>query len=321
SILAIKDPTLEDAGGGGSDAAIDATPIDGAIDAAIDAAVDAAIDGPPAVCTTGACCSPNGQFEPTTKVCNTTTEFQCSGNGTTNCAAQPQQRTVQTFCKGDSAMCDGQVMNGNFSNIGASCTADQLCQLNGTAAPTCTPCNGFGCNPTANACRPAKVFLLLSVGGFQGGFFGNRAGFDARCAADFADPRFPDRGCNPSHAHAMVTINSADSIALMASRFGIPTAPVHRVDDDAFVTGSWNNVIDSTQTLTAAPSSLAPGSANALVWTGFNNSDTCTAWTSSASAVSGNRGDTASATALRLSHSNLGCNLTAHLLCVCWSGP
>jgi hypothetical protein len=317
SILAIKDPTLDDGGGGGSDAAIDSR-----IDAPIDAAIDAAIDGPPAVCTTGACCSPTGQFEPQTKVCDTTTEFQCaSQTGTTSCGAQPQQRMVQTFCPGTSETCTGSVMPGNFTNMGPACGADQLCAIPNGAPPQCTACS-FGCDPTANACRPVKLFLLLSVGGFQGGFFGTRAAFDARCAADYADrTRFPDRGCNPSHAHAVISVNSADSMALMASKFSIPLGvPLHRVDDDAFVTGTWNNLIDSTLTLTAAPSSLPPGSANALVWTGFNGLD-CTGWSSSSNGVSGDRGDTASATALRLNAANTTCNLTGHLLCVCWSGP
>jgi hypothetical protein len=316
SLLAIKDPTLDDAGGGGgSDAAIDA-----AVDSAIDGTpIDSAIDGPPAVCTTGACCSPAGQFEPATKVCSTTTEFQCSGS----CGGQPQSRMVQTSCSGTSAACDGTVVRGSFTNTGTSCSTDQICEPQGTAAPRCTSC-GFGCNPTANACRPAKVFLLGTAGGFQGGgtaatSVGGRAGADVKCATDFSN-RFAALACNASHAHAVLTASASDTVGAMAVTFGIPTTvPVHRADDDALIVGTWNDFIDPNKILTnpATPNTVTP--ANRLVWTGANGVDTCAGWTSTG--ANGVRGDTAQTSALRLSNDVLACNFTAHLLCVCWSGP
>lgn len=321
SILAIKDPTLEDAGGGGgSDATIDSTPIDGAIDAA----VDSAIDGPPPVCTTGACCSPTGQFEPATKVCNTATEYQC--NGASSCGAQPQQRTVQTSCSGTSAICDGAVTRGQFSDLGASCTADQVCELQGGGlSPRCTPCNGFGCNPTANACRPAVVYVLGSQGGFRGGPgagvpVGGRAGADAKCATDFSS-RFAALGCVTGHAHAVLTASVSDTIGTMAGTFSIPvTVPVHRADDDAPVADNWTAFINPNTLLTnaATPDSVTP--ANRVVWTGFNGSANCMDWTNAS--ASGDTGDTAQKNnVLRFSTGTIGCTLNSHLLCVCWSGP
>jgi hypothetical protein len=313
SILAIKDPTLEDAGGGGgTDAAADA-----ATDSSIDGTpIDGAIDGPPAVCTIGACCSPAGQFEPTTKVCNTTTEFRCSG--ASSCGAQPQQRTVQQFCSGTSATCDGSVMNGAFTNTGPTCSADQICQLQTGAAPQCAAC-GFGCDPTANVCRPARVFVLGSAGGFQGGSVGGRAGADLKCATDFSN-RFPALACNSSHAHAIITVDNVDTIGGMAVRFSIPTTvPVNRADDNVIVTNNWNDLINPNLQLTnpATPNTITP--ANRLIWTGNNGVETCTGWT--VTTGTGVRGDTAQTSGLRFSNDSINCNLTSHLLCVCWSGP
>jgi hypothetical protein len=314
AIVGAKDPTLDDAGGGGgSDAAVDSS-----TDSALDAAIDAAIDGPPPVCTTGPCCTPEGQFKPATETCNTQTEFRC--NGSSSCGAQPQQRTVTTSCSGTSALCNGAVVNGPFSNTGPSCTTDQLCTLQTGAVPSCNACT-FGCNPSANACRPARIYLLGTNGGFQGGSgigVSGRAGADQKCAAEFAS-RFPAK-CTPSHAHAVLTVSGTDSIGGMAGTFQIPTTvQVLRADDDAIVTNTWNDYINPNIILTnpATPNTTTP--ANRLIWTGANGSETCTGWT--VTTGTGVRGDTAQTSSLRLSNDSINCNLTSHLLCVCWTGP
>jgi hypothetical protein len=311
AIVGAKDPTLEDAGGGGgSDAAIDSS--------TIDSSLDAAIDGPPPVCTTGPCCSPTGQFEPTTKVCNTTTEFRCSG--ASSCGAQPQQRTVMTSCPGTAATCTGSVMNGAFMNAGSQCTADQVCTLQTGAVPSCNACT-FGCDTSANACRPARIFLLGTNGGFQGGAgigVSGRTGADQKCATEFAN-RFPAK-CTPSHAHAVLTVSGTDNIGGMAGAFGIPTTvQVLRADDDVIVTNTWNDYINPNVQLTnpATPNTTTP--ANRLMWTGGNGAETCSGWT--VTTGTGVRGDTAQTSSLRLALDSINCNLTSHLLCVCWTGP
>lgn len=324
--LGIKDPSLQDGGTdtdaatdgtGGIDAAVDAATDGRAIDATIDAPVDAAIDAPPPQCTTGPCCSPGGTFEPTTKVCAMTTEFRC----TDGCGGQPQQRTVSTSCSGTSAACNGQIVNGPFTNVGSACGAEQLCELQVGAQPRCAPC-GFGCNPTADACRPAKLFLFQTVGAFQGGGtvtpVGGRAGADAKCFTDFTN-RFANLACTAAHTHAVLSINAAEPISTMAGTFGIPiNVPVHRANDDVLVSNTWNDFINPNLLTIAPPTSATPG--NGFVWTGGNGADTCGGWGTS-SVGSGIRGDTTSTTALRLSNDALACNLTSRLLCVCRSGP
>jgi hypothetical protein len=316
AIVGAKDPTLADAGGGGgSDAGVDSS-----IDSAIDAAIDAAIDGPPPVCTTGPCCTPEGQFKPATETCESRTEFRC--NGASNCGAQPQQRTVTTSCSGTSAACDGAVVMDAFINVGSACTADQRCELQTGAQPQCSPC-GFGCNATANACRPAKLFVVLTQGGFQGGGtvtpIGGRAGADAKCFADI-NTRFPGLACTAAHTHAVISISAAETIATMAGTFTIPTTvPLHRGNDDVRVANTWTDFINPNLD-TLAPLSTAAAGAG-FAWTGgFNGAATCGGWGTS-STGQGIRGDTRQSNATRVALDALDCQLSNKLLCVCRSGP
>jgi hypothetical protein len=313
AIIGVKDPTLEDAGGGGSDAAID-SPIDSPIDAPIDA-----IDGPPPECTTGPCCSPGGTFEPATTSCGpATTEFRC----TDGCGGQPQQRTLQQFCSGTSAVCDGQVMMGAFTNVGSACSADQLCELQSGAQPRCAPC-GFGCNGTTDACRPAKLFLVLTAGGFQGAGtttpIGGRAGADAKCFTDI-NTRFPGLACTAAHTHAVLSISAAETIATMSATFNIQTdVPLHRGNDDVRVANHWIDFVNPNLDALAPLSTATVG--NGFAWTGgFNGAATCNGWGTS-STTQGTRGDTRQTNAFRVALEGFDCQLSNKLLCVCRSGP
>jgi hypothetical protein len=103
-------------------------------------------------CTAGACCT-DGQFEGTDSECSSTIEYRCGG--AQSCGAAPQQRTVKKFCTGTAPTCDGEPVISAFTAVPGrgTCAADEICQLNGTSAPTCSEC-AFGCS--GNACEAAE---------------------------------------------------------------------------------------------------------------------------------------------------------------------
>lgn len=313
SLLAIKDPTLDDAGGGPSEA--------GAIDAAVDSAIDSAIDGPPLprVCTTGACCDANGQFEPATKVCATTSDFQCAG--ASSCGGQPQQRVNQQFCSGSSESCDGTMMMGTFTNLGLACGADQQCVPQAGAAPQCTTCQ-FGCDASASACKAApKVFVFVTDGLFKGDFGatnGGRVTADAKCQDKFNLAAFPKNGCALANVHAVIQVDDTlDTLARMAARFSIPTtAEVFRsVDPTTRVSSSWNSFVDPNAILLAP---VTTDASLATFWSGrgLSQNHQCTNWTSQASV--GDSGDATTVNKWTSQASTPCANLIPHLMCMCF---
>jgi hypothetical protein len=143
-----------------------------------------------------------------------------------------------------------------------------------------------------------------------------RATTDARCF-DTATTTYASRACSRSRTHAVLFVSGADSIALMAGMYSIPTTvPVHRADDDVVVSNNWNDLIDVRTP--RAPVANAASEAAGIVWTGANTTSHCTNWTSPA--ANGVRGHTTLMVSTWMNRSSSACDLLARLLCVCWSG-
>jgi hypothetical protein len=323
SLLAIKDPTLDDAGGGGGiDAEIDGPP--SVIDAAIDgppSVIDAPIDGPLAQCTTGVCCNTStGKFEPTTKVCGTPTDFQCSPSAS-SCGGQPQQRTNQQFCAGDAATCTGRTTLGTFTNLGAACGSGQLCVPQTGAAPQCSTCP-FGCDTGATVCRPPKLWVFVTDSARDAAFGlgvpgGARAAADARCQ-NMYNANFTNRNCTQTNIHAVLQVDDAlDTIERMKVTFPIPlTAQVFRATPDTTqVTENWDNLVNPDVALL---SSVDIRTTAVPFWSGRGTSVNCTNWTSNSPGAAGVVGD-ASKRGGWMSLLGKPCSdIDQHLLCVCW---
>jgi hypothetical protein len=196
----------------------------------------------------------------------------------------------------------------------------------------------FGCDPTTNACRPAKLWVYLtthngSPQSFLGDGFGGkssppnvRATTDTLCFAN-ATENFPGRACSRDRSHAILTISGSDTIPTMAVLYGIPTTvEVHRADDDVLVANNWNDLTDTTKAPRAPVASAASAATEALgiVWTGTGGANTCGAWTSEGSTTAANdngvRGHTTLMFTTWMVRDTSTCNLVARLLCVCWSG-
>src|SRR6185369_12535650 len=128
------------------------------------------------------------------------------------------------------------------------------------------------------------------------------------------------RQCNNNNVHAVLYVSSSDSIALMATKYGIPTnVPVNRADDDVLVSNNWNDLTDPTKAL-RAPATTAPTGDEATVWTGANGVATCSNWTSRMNSASGTQGYTDRTVSTWLSQTTSTCDLLFSLLCICWSG-
>jgi hypothetical protein len=195
----------------------------------------------------------------------------------------------------------------------------------------------FGCDPDTNACRPAKLWVFLTIGAFFANGFGGadvppdvRATADARCFDTFSQS-FAARACTKARTHAILTVSGGDSIQVMASTYGIPTTvEVHRADDDLLVFDSWNALTDPTKAPRApvASHTSASSDADGTAWTGFvpSGSSNCLGWTSKATADSGELAHTTTDSGsapgvLWLGQGSVSCNLQLQrLLCVCWSG-
>ncbi|MEO7734247.1 MAG: hypothetical protein ABIY55_25035, partial [Kofleriaceae bacterium] len=175
--------------------------------------------------------------------------------------------------------------------------------------------------------RPGKLSVFLTMGAFTGNNFGGtavppdvRGGADALCRATYT-AQFPALQCNPARVHAVLSVNTADdSIALMASKFSIPTTvEVHRGDDDVLVFNNWNDLTDNTKA-PRAPVSTAPDSDADLIWSGFNSTSNCKSWTSASAGDSGVIGHTMLTFASWLQRASQTCEKFGRLLCVCWTG-
>lgn len=203
----------------------------------------------------------------------------------------------------------------------------------GTAACVPTSCP-FGCDPDTNACRPAKLWVYLTIGAFFGnGFVGTpadvRGTADALCFDTFSK-NFAARACTKARTHAILTVRGGDSIQVMASTYTIPTTvEVHRVDDDLLVFNNWNELTDPTKAPRAplASPATAANDLDGIAWTGFGSgtASNCVGWTSKATADSGVHAHTTTDSGAAPGVTWLGqesgaCNFTQRLLCVCWSG-
>ncbi len=196
----------------------------------------------------------------------------------------------------------------------------------------CVPANcQFGCDTATNMCRPARLWVYLTIGSFNGSGFGGadtppdvRLKADALCFDTFTQS-FMNRACTQTRTHAILTATGADSIQLMASTYSIPTAAeVDRADDGTIVFNNWNDLTDSTKAPRAAVASAttAPTDADGIVWTGFgvSGASNCTNWTSKVSTVLGGQGHTTNTTSAWLNTGSVRCDFLERLLCVCWSG-
>jgi hypothetical protein len=184
----------------------------------------------------------------------------------------------------------------------------------------------FGCDASTNACRVGTLWVYMTTGSFLGNGFGGkdtpasvRATSDALCFATVS-AKYMTRQCNQTRTHAVLSVSTADSLSLMATKYTIPTTvPVRRADDDVLVANNWNDLIDTTKQ-PRAPVSTAATEPAGIVWSGATESSTCKNWTSEATADSGVQGHTTLTTANWLARGAGQCDLLARLLCICWSG-
>lgn len=193
------------------------------------------------------------------------------------------------------------------------------------AGAQCKPADcPFGCDPATDRCRPAKLWVYLSKGAFNGAGFGGqdtppnpRGGADAQCGLTLAES-FPKLACNPKRVHAVLNISSGDSIGTMATQFTIPTdAPVHRPSDDVLVADTWLDL-----TATKSPRVAVLNDTNedlGLVWSG-NATTNCKNWTSAVTSNNGVRGHATLTSANWLARDSAPCDGFARLVCICWSG-
>jgi hypothetical protein len=195
------------------------------------------------------------------------------------------------------------------------------------AATGCVPAAcAFGCDTATGACRVGKLWVFKTGGAFLGNAFGGtdvpvnvRGGADGKCVVT-RTTLYGNLPCSPSRVHAVLHVNGTDSLALMATKYGIPTnVPVHRAEDDVLVANNWNDLTDPTKPL-RAPASTATTDAEGIVWTGANTVATCLSWTSVVSTDVGTRGYTNRVDATWLSQDTFRCDRLAGLLCICWSG-
>lgn len=182
----------------------------------------------------------------------------------------------------------------------------------------------FGCDPDTSMCKTTgTLYVYASTGSYMGSQFGGadtppdvRAAADGICFAT-ANTTFSALKCDQTRAHAVLQVSSADSLSLMASKYGIPTtAPVHRADDDVVVVDNWNALLDQNN---APRAPVTTGTdANSTVWTGANTTETCSNWTSTT--VTGVVGKTNLMVPNWIVRASLACSSFERLLCICWSG-
>jgi hypothetical protein len=191
----------------------------------------------------------------------------------------------------------------------------------------CVPANcQFGCDASTNTCRDGKLWVFMTTGLFLGDDFGGkdtppsvRATSDALCFATFS-AKYVTRQCNQHRTHAVLSVSTADSLALMATNYTIPTTvPVHRADDDVLVANNWTDLLDMNKQPRAPITTAATESAG-IVWSGATETSTCKNWASEAAGDSGVQGHTTLTSTNWLARGASECDLLAHLLCVCWSG-
>ena len=182
----------------------------------------------------------------------------------------------------------------------------------------------FGCDPNTNQCREAKLWIFQTATAFLGNAFGGtdtpanvRGGADGACLLAYS-PTYSARQCSNSNVHAILYVTASDSIALMATKYNIPTTvPVYRGEDNVLVSNNWNDLTDLTKQLRAA-ATTATTDADGLVWTGANPQNTCMNWTVAVSTSMGERGYADRAEAMWLAEDFFRCDRPAHLLCICW---
>lgn len=189
----------------------------------------------------------------------------------------------------------------------------------------------FGCDTTTDACRDGVVWIYLSAGAFAGDAFGGtgtnvdvRGGADALCRKTYTESAtLTTRSCNLNRVHAVISIGSADTIALMSSNPAImvPTSvPVQRGLDAAVIANNWNDFTDINTTPRVAVLDDVDQN-NGLVWTGFNSTTaTCKGWTSELGTDSGVQGHATMIVGNWWSRSSVACSNFARLVCACWSG-
>jgi hypothetical protein len=201
----------------------------------------------------------------------------------------------------------------------------------GPAACVPSACT-FGCDTATNKCRISSLYLYATTALLLGDGFGGiganptvRATSDALCF-DTASTKFPARKCDSTRTHAVLSVSTSDSLDLMRTKYGIPLidergqpVEVHRADDDAVVSGTWNVFLDP-QVAPRVPPTTATTVGAATIWTGSGESSTCKEWTSEAAGDFGEQGNTMITSMNWLRRGATPCDTLAHLLCVCWPG-
>lgn len=92
-------------------------------------------------------------FQPSTQVCSTTTEKQCSSS---SCGGAVQQRTITQSCSGSSASCDGTKRNGAWSTT-TTCGLAQTCNANTFTCQEALGCGTTFCDATTDQCWTLNI--------------------------------------------------------------------------------------------------------------------------------------------------------------------
>lgn len=102
-------------------------------------------EGACCACSAGDCCD-GCNYRPSSYACDSSFEYRCEGSG---CGADAQHITVTQYCRGSSALCDG---NTKEDVVTTNCASDELCETDGTTYSACNQC-AKGCQDgTCCAC-------------------------------------------------------------------------------------------------------------------------------------------------------------------------
>lgn len=126
-----------DAQDGEDDAADGVDDVDGADAPDLDAFEEP--EEPVIECEAGPCCDTDaGLFLDDSEVCDEWDEFQCTS---ADCGADAQEQSVSQVCSGESADCDGEVIEGGWETID-ECGENDVCDTDNESYAECASCPG-----------------------------------------------------------------------------------------------------------------------------------------------------------------------------------
>lgn len=162
--------------------------------------------------------------------------------------------------------------------------------------------------------NPAGSVILFLTPDTHSGDLGGRSGADRICSAGT-----PPICAGSSSVHAVISVSSSDTVALMPTNFGLPAStPVRGVNGNVLAVHGW---ADMFPTLDTRPY----GNVGESYWTGatadggFVSGNACNGWTSSSSSYAGQIGNSSHSDRGWIAGTLYSCSSSeAHLLCACW---